>query len=89
MRTIGESQRPAAEDLVEMLVELEPVRQDAEEEQEHGKPVEQQPRHHAGRVPDLTRHWRDEVVRVQAAKQTTVSNQSHSMKETSPYIFCA
>ena len=40
MRTIGESQRPAAKDLVEVLVELEPVRQNAEEEQEHGEPVE-------------------------------------------------
>ena len=89
MRTIGESQRPAAKDLVEVLVELEPVRQDAEEEQEHGKPVEQQARHHARRVPDLTRHWRDEVVRVQAAKQTTISDQYQFTEDASPYMFCA
>ena len=89
MRTIGESQRPAAKDLVEVLVELEPVRQNTEDEQEHGEPVEKQPRHHAGRVPYLTRHWRDEVVRVQAEKQTTISNQSHSMMDASPYMFCA
>ena len=35
MRTIGESQRPAAKDLVEVLVELEPVGEQTEEEQEH------------------------------------------------------
>ena len=45
-----------------MFVHLEPVRQYAKNEEEHGKTEEHDPRHDADRVPHLTCLRRDEAV---------------------------
>ena len=44
-----------------MLVQLEPVRQRAEYEEEHGESKEKHAGEDAARVPDLAGEWRHEV----------------------------
>ena len=51
-----------AKDLVQVLVQLEPVRQHTEHEQEDGKTEQQEARKDTGREPDLTRLRRYEAV---------------------------
>lgn len=48
-----------SEDFVQMLVEFEPVREGAEQEQENCEPKEQQCTHDARCVPDLSGSRRD------------------------------
>ena len=49
-----------------MFVDLEPIRQYAEDEEEHGKTEKHDPRHDAGRVPHLTCLGRDKTMLGQA-----------------------
>ena len=46
-------ERPAAEDLAEVFVELEPVRKDSENEQENGKTEQHNSGHYAHSVPNF------------------------------------
>lgn len=61
-RTIRESQRPASENFVEVLVDFEPVGQHTEDEEEHCKTEEHHRSHHTGGEPDLARLGSDEAV---------------------------
>jgi hypothetical protein len=53
---------PATKNLAEVFVELEPVRENSEDEQEDGKTEQHQRRHDAHGIPDLSSSFRDEVV---------------------------
>jgi hypothetical protein len=61
IRTVGESQGPASENLVQVLVELEPVGQDTKDEEEHGKSPEEDGTQDGAGVPDLASHGGDEI----------------------------
>lgn len=52
--TVGERQRPATKDFIEVLVELEPIRENSEHKEENSQPVEHQGGHDTGGVPDLS-----------------------------------
>ena len=56
-----------SQNLPQVLVELEPVREQAEEEQEHGEAKEHERRHHRCREPDLPGRRRDEPVTRQSS----------------------
>ena len=56
-----------SQDLMEVFVELEPVRQETEEEEEHGKPEEHEACHNGRRVPDLPSTLAHEIVQRQTA----------------------
>jgi hypothetical protein len=51
-----------SKDLTEVLVDFEPVRQDAEREKEDGKAEEEKSHKHARGEPDLAGERRDEIV---------------------------
>jgi len=59
-----------------MFVELEPVREDPEEEQEDGKAEEHNSGHHADCVPNLSSGRCHEAMERQAMKKRT-SNERH------------
>ncbi|THH06527.1 hypothetical protein EW146_g9585 [Bondarzewia mesenterica] len=67
-RTVRERQRPAyrtskkKREKSALLVKLEPVREDAEEEEKDGEAEEEQSRKDARREPDLARQWGYQIV---------------------------
>ena len=61
-------ERPAAENLAEMFVELEPVREDSENEQEDGETEQHYCRHDAHSVPNLSRGFCYEAMARQAKR---------------------
>jgi len=66
-------ERPATENLAEMFVELEPVWEDPEEEQEDGKTEQHHSRHDADCVPNLSSGRCHEAMEGQAVKKQTLS----------------
>jgi len=59
---VWKRQGPASKDLAKVLVDFEPVRQEAEGEEKYGKAKEENSDEHARGEPDLAGQRRDEVV---------------------------
>jgi hypothetical protein len=58
-----------SEDFMEVLVDFEPVWQEAKSEEEDGKAEEEDSNEHARGEPDLARKRRDEIVLRKAIEQ--------------------
>ena len=53
---------PTSKDLTEVLVHLEPIRQQTKREEEDSKAKEEHPDHHTRREPDFACERRDEIM---------------------------
>ena len=61
-------ERLTSEDFAEVLVDLEPIGQDTEHEEEDGEAEEHEARHDGRRVPNLSRLFADEAVKRKASE---------------------
>lgn len=64
--TVRECKGPAAKNFREVLVHLEPVREDSKEEEEDRKALKHQPTEDTARIEDLAGRRRHQIVRSKA-----------------------
>ena len=63
------SERRTAQDLVQVLMQLEPVRQSTKDEEEHGQSKQEETSHDTRGIPNLTSNRRDEIVLGEAVQK--------------------